>query len=142
MERYCAYRERCCKEVASRLSEMNMKPTASDKIIAHLINRDYLNEERFAKSFAWGKFSIKKWGKQRIIRELKMREIPADYIRMAINEISEEDYYHTFYALAEKRYAQIKGLHPLKQKKKLTDYLLYRGWESEMISEQVNALIK
>ena len=64
IEGYCAYQDRCHKEVQQKLLDMRMIPEAIDQIMAHLIQENYLNEERFAKSFARGKFSIKKVGKE------------------------------------------------------------------------------
>ena len=75
LESYCAYQDRCHKEVESKLRAMGMIPEAKDQIIGHLIKENYLNEERFSKSFARGKFRIKKWGKNRIVNELKQRQI-------------------------------------------------------------------
>ena len=71
LENYCAYQERCHKDVKSKLKEMKMIPEAIDNILVHLIEQKYLNEERFAKAFVRGKFRIKKWGKSRLVRELK-----------------------------------------------------------------------
>ncbi|MGK0127682.1 MAG: regulatory protein, partial [Candidatus Azotimanducaceae bacterium] len=73
LERYCVYQDRCHKEVISKLYDCNMIPETHDIIIVHLIQHDFLNEERFSKSYARGKFRIKKWGKVRIVRELKFR---------------------------------------------------------------------
>lgn len=139
---YCAYQERCHKEVTEKLQKMNMIPEAILQIINTLIQENYLNEERYAKAFARGKFRIKKWGKNRIIRELKMREISKYNIDSALKEISETDYYNTLNELALKRMAQIKETNLFKKKKKLADYLLYRGWESHLVYEKVNQLIK
>ncbi|MDC1230189.1 RecX family transcriptional regulator, partial [bacterium] len=75
LENYCAYQERCHKEVRSKLMEMRMIPQVVDTIIVHLITHNFLNEERFAKSFVRGKFRIKKWGKVRLVRELKFRDV-------------------------------------------------------------------
>ncbi|UBZ15515.1 RecX family transcriptional regulator [Flagellimonas marinaquae] len=142
MESYCAYQERCHKEVLEKLKGMNMIPEAIDHILGHLIQENYLNEERFAKAFARGKFSIKKWGTNRIIRELKFRDISAYNIKSALAEIQNEDYLTTFDELAKKRLGQITEKNPLKRKKKLADYLLYRGWESHLVYEKVGELIK
>ncbi len=142
MERYCAYQERCHKEVTEKLSAMNMIPEAIDQIVGHLIQENFLNEERFAKAFARGKFNIKKWGANRIIRELKFRCISAYNIKSALAEIQNEDYLKTFDELAKKRLSQIKETNTFKKKKKLSDYLLYRGWESHLVYEKANELIK
>jgi regulatory protein len=75
IESYCVYQDRCHKEVENKLREMGMIPIAANQIIGHLIQENYLNEERFARSYARGKFNIKKWGKKRIVNELKQRGI-------------------------------------------------------------------
>ncbi|NND62800.1 MAG: RecX family transcriptional regulator, partial [Flavobacteriaceae bacterium] len=131
LEHYCAYQERCHKEVHQKLREMRMIPEAIDLIIHHLIQHNYLNETRFAQAFARGKFRTKKWGKIRITRELKMRDISAYNVKIALKEIPESEYLSTFHTLAEKRWNQLKTeSNPQKRKKKFVDYLMYRGWES------------
>lgn len=141
LESYCAYQERCHKEVVGKLKEMRMVSTAIDHIITHLIQEGYLNEERFAKSFARGKFQIKKWGRNRIVNELKLRDISKFNIASALKEIPENEYLETLHQLAKKRVMEIKETHTLKRKKKLADYLLYRGWESHLVYEKIKELI-
>ena len=142
MERYCAYQDRCHKEVTTKLKEMRMIPEAIESIIAHLIEENYLNEERFARSFARGKFNIKKWGKNRIKNELKLRDISKFNIQIALREIDKEDYLTTLDLLAKKRLAQLAETNKAKKRKKLSDYLLYRGWESQLVYEKVMELTK
>ncbi len=141
LEHYCAYQERCHKEVRTKLWEMRMIPEAIDTIIVHLIEHNFLNEERFAKAFVRGKFRIKKWGKIRLVRELKMREISKYSIDTAINEIDLDEYYDTLDALTQKRIAQVKESNLYKKKKKVADYLLYRGWESHLVYERLNVYL-
>ncbi|MGI9552788.1 MAG: regulatory protein RecX, partial [Aurantibacter sp.] len=129
LERYCAYQERCHQEVVTKLREMRTSPQEIDQIVAHLIRENYLNEERFARTFARGKFRIKKWGRRRIRAELKHRAISKYNIKAALSEIDDTEYLRTFDELARKRHAEIRENHPQKRKKKFADYLLYRGWE-------------
>tara|TARA_R110000868_G_scaffold79232_7_gene225533 strand:+ start:2119 stop:2595 length:477 start_codon:yes stop_codon:yes gene_type:complete len=142
IESYCAYQDRCHKEVSNKLREMGMIPSAIDQILGHLIQENYLNEERFAKSYARGKFNIKKWGKKRIVIELKQRDISPYNIKSALKEIDENDYLATLDALAHKRLKAISEKNILKRRKKLADYLLYRGWESHLVYEKITTLIK
>src|SRR5690606_399905 len=139
---YCAYQDRCHKEVVAKLRSMGMIPLAIDTIIAHLITHRFLNEERFAKSYARGKFQIKKWGKNRIVRELKAREISRVNIKTALKEITDSDYYETVDHLAQKKAEHITETNPLKARKKLVDYLPYRGWEPQMVYEKAAELYK
>lgn len=118
-----------------------MIPQAIELITVHLINENYLNEERFARSFARGKFSIKKWGKRRIVAELKQRQVSQFNIKAALTEIDETAYLNTFDELAKKRLSQIKEKNVFKRKRKLADYLIYRGWENELVYAKIRELL-
>jgi regulatory protein len=141
LEGYCAYQERCHKEVNTKLRTMFMIPEARDQIVAHLIQENYLNEERFAQSFARGKFNIKKWGRNRITNELKQRQISKYNIKTALKEIDDDDYLNTLHTLAKKRLTAIKETNKQKRRKKLADYLFYRGWESHLVYSKLKELI-
>jgi regulatory protein len=140
LENYCAYQERCHQEVQKKLQNMHMIPEAIDLIIVHLLEHDFLNETRFSKAFARGKFRVKKWGRKRIELELKKRGIGSYNIKEAFKEISDVDYLQTFHELAEKKWDTIREANIYKKKKKFADYLLYRGWESHLVYDKANAL--
>jgi len=142
LENYCAYQERCHKEIHQKLWEMKMIPEAQELIILHLLKHNFLNESRFAQAFARGKFNHKKWGKIRIVRELKMRDISKYNIDLGLKEIIEEDYQNTFNVLAEKRFLQLASEKNIqKKRRKFADYLFYRGWESFLVYDKARELI-
>ena len=141
MEKYCSYQERCHQEIENKLNEMHLINEAKELIILHLLEYDFLNEERFSKSFTRGKFRIKKWGKQRIIRELKFRKISEYNIKSGLQEIDDDDYDNTFNELAQKRMSNINETDINKKRKKLADYLLYRGWETDLVYKKLSELI-
>ncbi|MGB2502493.1 MAG: regulatory protein RecX [Flavobacteriaceae bacterium] len=138
LEHYCAYQERCHQEVVQKLKSLNMIPTAIDEIIGQLIINDYLNETRFAQSFARGKFRIKKWGKNRILRQLKFRGISDWNIKKGMAEIEADEYLNTFEALFSQLWKQFNHLGNSKCQKKVFDRLQYRGWENELIYKAIN----
>ncbi len=140
LESFCVYQDRCHKEVEKKLSEYNLISEAKDNILLHLLQDNFLNEERFSKSFARGKFRIKKWGKQRITRELKMRDISSYNIKTALKEIDEEEYIATLYGLVEKKNKLVTDTNVFKRRKKVADYLLYRGFESNLVYEAINTI--
>lgn len=140
LEQYCSYQERCHTEVVQKLKGMHMVPQAIDLIVVHLLDHNFLNEERFAKAFISGKFRIKKWGKYRITQELQRKGITKNLIISALKDISDSEYLSTFNELAERKASSIKESNLQKRKKKLADYLLYRGWESHLVYDKVNAL--
>ena len=140
LENFCSYQERCHKEVEEKLRALGMIQSASQEIISQLIQEDYLNETRFAKSFARGKFRIKNWGRNRILRELKSRNITDYNIKMGMQEFTDIEYEESFYNLFEKRKKSVEHLPIEQQKKKIFSYLSYRGWEHEKIYDALNQL--
>jgi regulatory protein len=140
LEYYCSYQERCHDEVVQKLYDLGMKTNEIDIVVVHLLQNDFLNEERFSRSFARGKHRIKNWGKIRIVNELKQRHIAAPNIKLALTEISEEQYQETFHALAEKHWEILKESDGQKKKKKWCDYLLRKGWESNLVYEKMKEL--
>lgn len=118
-----------------------MIPAAREHIIIKLMQEGFLNEERFARSFVRGKFRIKKWGRIKIKQELKLREISAPIIKLALTEIDEAAYYASLEQLAEKKLALIKEPNTFKRKQKLINYLAQKGYESNFVFEVANNLI-
>lgn len=140
LEQYCVYQDRCHKEVEQKLKEFSLIPEAKEIILLSLMENNFLNEERFAKSFARGKFRIKNWGKQRIIRELKFREISAYNIKTALKEIDEDEYLKTIYKITENRNSIINETNIYKKKIKLIDFLIRKGFENDLIYKTVNEI--
>jgi regulatory protein len=100
LERYCAYQERSHQEVRQKLQKMGMIPEVQDAVLLHLLDHDFLNEERFAKAFAGGKFRIKKWGKIKIAQALRQKGVSAANIKIGLAEIEEENYLVTLKKVA------------------------------------------
>lgn len=142
LEAYCAYQERCHQEVEKKLHNMGMIPQAAEVIIVHLIENNYLNEERFAKAFARGKHLMKFWGRIRIVHELKARGISKYNIDAALKEIDEDEYLELFDALAAKQWLTIREWNATKKKKKFADFLLRKGFESNLIYDKTAELSK
>lgn len=137
LENYCAYQERCHVEVHEKLSSFAISESDRNRIIVHLIEHNFLNEERFASVFTLSKFHQKKWGKIRIKNELKARKISDFLIHKSLKEIPTEEYFETFTILSEKHWKTLTETHLLKKRKKFCDYLLRKGWESDLVYEKV-----
>jgi regulatory protein len=140
IEHYCAYQERCHEEVVQKLWSMKMDSDEIDTILVHLIKDNFLNESRFACSFARGKHRIKFWGKIRIVNELKFRKITQYNINLALKEIAPEEYATTFDALSQRQWDAIRETNKLKKRKKFCDFLLRKGYESNLVYEKAKEL--
>ena len=133
IQAYCAYQERCHQEVAKKLKSWGLIQDAVDMLLVELMQHNFLNEERFARSFARGKFRIKKWGRIKIRIELKKREIYSKCIEFAMEEIDTDAYYETLKEVLQKKSNLEKETHVIKRKAKLTRYLVSRGFEYDLI---------
>ena len=140
LEHFCAYQERCHDEVVTKLYNLKMTRDEIDIVLVQLIEGNFLNETRFACSFARGKHRIKHWGKIRITNELKARNISSTNITLALKEISSEEYFETFENLAERSWNSISETNLLKKRKKFCDYMLRRGYESNLVYEKAKEL--
>jgi regulatory protein len=140
MEKYCIYQDRCHQEIEKKLREMGMIRQASEVIQLHLMEHDFVNEERFSRSFARGKFKIKKWGKKRIVNELKLREVSNYNIQAGLSEIDATEYENTLEEIGRKRFENVRETNTLKKRKKVADFLLRKGFESDKVYELVMAL--
>ncbi|MVM29672.1 RecX family transcriptional regulator [Spirosoma sp. HMF4905] len=135
---FCAYQERTQQEVRERLKEWAVLGDDAEEIIAELIQQNYLNEERFAKSFAGGKFRVKGWGKRKIKQHLQQRGISGYNLDQAMKEIAPDDYQDTLKELLNRKRQSIRDDNPLVIKQKLVRYALSKGYESELIFSVLN----
>jgi regulatory protein len=142
IEHFCAYQERCHQEVIQKLRTMTVDSASIDEIVVHLIQHNFLNEERFACSFARGKHRIKYWGTIRIVNELKMRNISQNIIATALKEITSDEYSETFHALGDRHWDSIFEKNNLKKRKKFCDFMLRKGYESNLVYEKLKQLEK
>lgn len=141
LQAYCAYQERCHKEVRSKLFDLGIYGDDVDSIIADLIEDNFLNELRYAIAFAGGKFRIKKWGRYRITRELKMNQVSAYSIKKALqSELPEADYLETLEQVVEKRNRLLREPNKFKRKLKIAKYVIDKGFESPLVWDTINRL--
>jgi regulatory protein len=140
LEYYCSYQERCHQEVVQKCYDLGINSNEVDEVVVHLLQNNFLNEERFARSFARGKHHIKSWGKIRIVNELKQRHVSATNIKCALTEITEETYQEALEKLAERQWEHITERDIQKKKKKFCDFLLRKGWESNLVYEKLKEL--
>ncbi|UFH33347.1 RecX family transcriptional regulator [Chryseobacterium sp. C-71] len=130
---YCVYQDRCHAEVEQKMREFVLIPEAKEEILLYLMKENYLNEERFTRSYIRGKFYIKHWGKTKIKMHLKQKGITEKLITKSFDEIDEEDYVKTIRRLYENYESKLTGLQAYQKKSKTIKYLLSRGFEYEVI---------
>lgn len=131
--KFCVYQERCHKEVKDKLYEFGLSSGDVNTLITDLITDGFLNEERFARAFAGGKFRVKGWGKLKIVRELELRNLTANCIRVAMKEIEQPEYEKMLLLLLEKKSETMKEENDFVRKDKLSRYAIQKGYEPDLV---------
>ncbi len=144
LRHYCAYQERCHYEVKEKLYSFGLRKQQVEESISQLIEEDYLNEERFAVQFAGGRFRMKQWGRIKIQYELKQKQVSAYCIKKALQQFDEADYQKTLEKLTRDKWDSVKGagVNQFVKMSKTTDYLLQKGYESDLIRREIEKLKK
>jgi regulatory protein len=138
---YCKYQERCHSEVRNKLYELGFTPKEVEQQLTELIETGVLNEERFAKAYAGGKFRMKQWGREKIKQQLKLRKISDYCIKKAMTEIPGDDYEKTLNKIASKKAEEIKKDRSiLSRKSKMYRYLVQKGYERDLVTDIINSL--
>lgn len=141
METFCSYQERCPWEIRRKLFEKGIHGEPMEKILGELTASGFVDEERFARAYARGKFRIQRWGRNRIRQELKLRDINASLIQKGLSEIDGEEYFALLEREAEKKWEKTKEVDAYKKRYLVTKYLLSKGFESDLIQEALSSLI-
>lgn len=132
LQHFCGYRERCHEEVREKLRSLGIWRSDQDEVISKLIEGDYLNEERYARVFAGGKFRVNRWGRNRIRYELLQKKVSEYCIRKAMKEIDEVEYDRVIEKLVGERMGQSTERIEIRRQKTMT-YLIGRGFEADRI---------
>lgn len=140
LKSYCAIQERCSNDIVTKMKSWRITNKNQNKILEILVKEDFINDKRYSKSFCRGKFRIKKWGKIKIVNELKRKNINTTTIISSLNEISDMDYSKELDTLFNKKKQSINTLNYYEKKKKIANYLIGKGYESNLVWEKLREL--
>ncbi|HHL53357.1 MAG TPA: regulatory protein RecX [Flammeovirgaceae bacterium] len=138
--RYCAYRERAHSEVRQKLYEYGLRSEAVEELMAWLITENFLNEERYAITYAGSKFRQKQWGRIKIQQQLQQKGVSDYCINKALQEIDEDEYLATINRLIEKKMA-IKADNIYEKRHKIARFLIGKGFEPEKVWQQIRTVL-
>jgi len=141
IQKYCAYQERSHQEVKRKLSSYGLTIDEADEIISKLITDNFLNEERFAKAFAGGKFRIKKWGRNKIEHQLESFGLTKNCITRGLKEIDPSDYNKTLRALLRKKTEEVSEENLFAKRNKVARFAISKGYEPELVWEMVKEIM-
>jgi regulatory protein len=138
--KFCAYQERSQHEVRQKLYAYGLYSAEVEEIIVDLIEGNFLNEERFSRAYAGGKFRMKKWGRLKIQQGLKQHRVSAWCMKAAMEEIDEEAYLAVLEEVLHKKWGNLKGKKEFERKQLCARYAQSRGFESDLIWDLIKKM--
>ncbi|MGP8216454.1 MAG: regulatory protein RecX [Bacteroidia bacterium] len=153
MGKFCAYRDRSMDEVKKKLKSLDVSPADAKIVMEKLTKQGFIDENRFAKSFAGGKFRIKKWGRKKIEIEMKKKGISEELIEKGLKQLPEKEYLDTLDSLLQKKWKQIMQRHERMEttdnyetkqhnQQKLIRFALQKGYEMDLVMERIKSVLK
>lgn len=135
LESFCAYQERCEFDVRKKLRTWDVYSEHCEILISDLISNNFLNEERYADAYVSGKVRIKKWGRKKIVQNLKFKGISDYSTKKALKAIDLDDYWNNLMHLARKKWEHLKEPNIYKKRAKLLTFLYSKGYEMDLMKD-------
>ena len=135
MAKYCAYQERCVKDVTEKLKTFDISPKDKEEILHYLIDNRFVNDERFAKSFVRGKINQSGWGLNKIRFHLIQKGIAKEIIEEALQAFDEESYRQRLVEVLQAKAKTVKAANEFEKKRKLAAFAMQRGFEAPLVWE-------
>jgi regulatory protein len=141
IQHYCAYQERSHSEVRHKLYSYGLYKSDVDEILSTLIVDGFLNEERFAKAYAGGKFRMKKWGRLKIVNGLEAKGVSKTCIRLGLKEIDETDYTEALHRILLDKSFLIEEENLFVKRDKLSKFAIQKGYEPELVWKTLREIL-
>lgn len=138
VRKYCAYQDRSHQEVWEKLKSLNQSPEMAEDLVAVLVEEDFLDEERFARSYTRGKFKQNRWGREKIRKGLKGKGVQPRLVEEALTEIDEADYYDTLQTLLQQKLKRLSCESLLQKKNKAARFLIGKGYEQHLVWQAID----
>ena len=135
MAKYCAYQERCVKDVRDKLKAFEISEEEKAKIIDYLLDNRFVNDERYAKAFVRGKVNQSGWGVNKIRFHLIQKGIDKDIIEEALGQTDEEVYRQRLIEILKTKSKTVKAENDFEKKRKLAAYAMQKGFEGSLVWE-------
>ena len=129
----CARQEYCCSEIREKLRKWNNDEETSQNVIARLLEEKYIDEKRYSEFYVRDKFRFNKWGKQKIVWQLRMKQIPEEYINLALETINNEEYNNMLSAILKEKARSLGNIDVMKKKASLMRFAASRGFKIDEI---------
>lgn len=137
----CARAEYTAKDIWQKAVRQGLPPEAAQRIVDHLTDEGFLNEERYVRAFIHDKFQFNHWGRRKILASLKQKGISGASVDEQLSQIDEKEYLQTLKTLLLARNRQIQEPDDSKRFQKLLTFAANRGFELDLAYSALEEII-
>ena len=139
-----AAKPRSIAELRERLLErQGVTENLVEEVIARLKEYGYLDDERYALSYASLKVKQRPIGRRRLQQDLKMKQVPGAVADEALDSVYAETPEEELIDQAIEKRVRLRGQPKTRlEAKSLFDHLLRQGFAFELVNEKVRAVLK
>lgn len=133
MAKYCAYQERCVKDVTDKLKAFDIPKKDKEEILAYLLDNRFVSNERFACAFVRGKINQSGWGVNKIRFHLMRKGIAKELIDEALQAFDPEAYRQRLVEVLKTKAKTVKAANAFEKNQKLAAYAMQKGFEANLV---------
>lgn len=138
---YCSKAERSEFDVKRKLQNWELTDDAIQNIVKRLKDEQFLNEERFCKAFVRDKIRFNKWGKSKIIYELKKKQISSQTIQRCFDDIDDQFIDDQLQSILITKVKSVKANNDYEKRNKLIRFALGRGYRLDQILKTISKIL-
>jgi len=143
---YVSYRPRSSREVMVKLKQKGLPLGVAQRVVQHFESVSLVNDGEFARMFVRDKLKAKHLGRTLLKQLLQAKGISRPLIDEVLGEyVTEENQQRSASELAAKKLKQaarsFSKLDRMKQRKRLLDFLLRKGFSSDIAIKTVKTVL-
>ncbi len=139
---YCSKAERCEWDVRRKLKAWELEEDEIARIVKRLKDERFLSDERFCRSFINDKMRFNKWGKTKIVFELRKRNISSSVYQPILDDFEDESFNEQLESILKVKLKTVKGKDDYDRRNKLIRFALGRGFSMDAVLKMVSKLLK
>lgn len=140
LEAMCAASERCSWELLQKLRLWGVSRDDAQEIVDGLVERQFVDDERFARAFVRDRYRFARWGRVKIRAALLAKRVPSWMIDEALTEVDEELYLEALYRLLSAKIGSLKDeAFTYEGRTKLFRYAASRGYEPGIVADAIRS---
>ena len=136
----CSQAEHCSYEMTEKMRKWQISDEAQARIMQHLVEERYIDDERFCRYFVKDKIRYNKWGRQKVEQALWAKHIDSDISKAILDEVDDEEYINILRPMIKSRRKQMKDMSEYEANARLMRWAIGRGFTFDIIRQCIDGV--